>query len=129
MIMIGEERRVRNLSPMFASNGKSRVILLKPVTIPGLELTAALVSSKIICVLLKELEYYDLTETFWIGSKPILGYSLQTMMRNDLIFLVATARSRNSRADLTLAAEISSHGAGAHDIIESFLGWNGPDFL
>ena len=103
MIMIGEERRVRNLSPMFASNGKSRVILLKPVTIPRLELTAALVSSKIICVLLKELEYYDLTETFWIGSKPILGYSVQTMMRNDLIFLVATARSRNSRADLTLA--------------------------
>ena len=103
MIMIGEERRVRNLSPMFASNGKSRVILLKPVTIPRLELTAALVSSKIICVLLKELEYYDLAETFWIGSKPILGYSLQTMMRNDLIFLVATARSRNSRADLTLA--------------------------
>ena len=103
MIMVGEERRVRNLSPMFASNGKSRVILLKPVTIPRLELTAALVSSKIICVLLKELEYYDLAETFWIGSKPILGYSLQTMMRNDLIFLVATARSRNSRADLTLA--------------------------
>lgn len=37
--------------------GKSRVTPLKPATIPRLELIVALVSSKIGCILRKELDY------------------------------------------------------------------------
>ena len=54
--------------------GKSRVTPLKPVTIPRLELTAAVVASKIGCVLRKELEYEEVKETYWTDSKTVLGY-------------------------------------------------------
>lgn len=54
--------------------GKSRVTPLKPVTIPRLELTAAIVSSKISCMLRKEVEYAQIQETFWTDSKMVLGY-------------------------------------------------------
>ena len=47
---------------------------MKPVTIPRLELTAALVSSKISYTLRKELEYEEVKETFWTDSKTVLGY-------------------------------------------------------
>ena len=46
---------------------------LKPVTIPRLELTAALVSVKISDVLRQELEYDQITEVFWTDSKVVIG--------------------------------------------------------
>ena len=54
--------------------GKSWVMPLKPVTIPRLELTAAIVSSKISCMLRKEVEYAQIQEIFWTDSKMVLGY-------------------------------------------------------
>ena len=53
---------------------KSRVAPLKPVTIPRLELTAALVSVKVSAILQRELEYEEITETFWTDSKVLIGY-------------------------------------------------------
>ena len=53
---------------------KSRVAPLKPVTIPRLELTAALASIKISDVLRRELEYDQITEVFWTDSKVVIGY-------------------------------------------------------
>ena len=53
---------------------KSRVTPLKPVTVPRLELTAAMVSTKISSFLLKELSYEDIHEFFWTDSKVVLGY-------------------------------------------------------
>ena len=53
--------------------GKSRVAPLKPVTIPRLELTAAVVASKIGCVLRKELECKEVKETYWTDSRTVLG--------------------------------------------------------
>ena len=47
---------------------------LKPVTIPRLELTAALVSVKISDVLRQELEYDQITEVFWTDSRVVIGY-------------------------------------------------------
>ena len=54
--------------------GQSRVAPLKPVTIPRLELNAAVVASKIGCVLRKELECKEVKETYWTDSKTVLGY-------------------------------------------------------
>ena len=54
--------------------GKTRVAPLKPVTIPRLELTAAVVASKIGCVLRKELECKEVKKTYWTDSRTVVGY-------------------------------------------------------
>ena len=41
---------------------------------PRLELTTAVVASKIGYILCKELEYKDMKETYWTDSKTVLGY-------------------------------------------------------
>ncbi len=52
---------------------KSRVTPLKVVTIPRLELTAAVVSTRVSSLLSGILEY-DFDETYWTDSKVVLGY-------------------------------------------------------
>jgi hypothetical protein len=52
---------------------KSRVAPMTMVTIPRLELTAALASAKVNAVLQKELEYENLEQVFWTDSKVVLG--------------------------------------------------------
>ena len=54
--------------------GKSRVTPLKPVTIPRLELTAAVVSVRVATQLGKELRLGNVEQIFWTDSKVILGY-------------------------------------------------------
>ena len=54
--------------------GKARVAPLKPVTVPRLELTAAVVSVKTSAQLQQELDYERVEEVFWTDSKVVLGY-------------------------------------------------------
>ncbi|XP_022794387.1 uncharacterized protein LOC111333131 [Stylophora pistillata] len=54
--------------------GKSRVAPLKPVTIPRLELTAAVCSVRISQQLRQELELTIDQEYFWTDSRVVLGY-------------------------------------------------------
>ena len=54
--------------------GKARVAPLKQVTIPRLELTAAVVSAKMNKFLKDELKLADVKEYFWVDSKIVLGY-------------------------------------------------------
>ena len=54
--------------------GKARVTPLRVVTIPRLELQAAMVSVKVSTLLHQELEYEDVSEYFWTVSKVVLGY-------------------------------------------------------
>ena len=54
--------------------GKSRVAPLKQVTIPRLELTAAVVSAKIGKYLVDTLKYSHVHQYFWVDSKIVLGY-------------------------------------------------------
>ena len=117
--------------------GKSRVTPLKPVTIPRLELTAALVSSKISCVLRKELEYAPMKEIFWTDSKTVLGY-INNDARRFHVFggnRVQGIREQSSPNQWHYVetksnpADIASRGAGAQELIDNPSWWNGPKFL
>ena len=71
--------------------GNSRVIPLKYISIPRLELVASTLSVKISVMLRKEHQFPDLKEIYWTDSKAVLGYikispsdlksSLQTELR------------------------------------------------
>lgn len=54
--------------------GKARVSPLKIITIPRLELTAAVVSVSMSNILREELNLIDVDEFFWTDSKVVLGY-------------------------------------------------------
>ena len=53
--------------------GKSRVVPKKFVSIPRLELTAAVLSVKMACLLKKELNLGEVTHYFWIDNKVVVG--------------------------------------------------------
>ena len=54
--------------------GKARVTPLKPVTVPRLELTAAVVSVKSSVRLQQELDLEELEDVYWTDSQVVLGY-------------------------------------------------------
>ncbi|XP_071836853.1 uncharacterized protein [Apostichopus japonicus] len=54
---------------------KSRVVPRRPVTVPRLELTAAVLSVKMSALLKQELEYNFINEYFWSDSQVVLGYN------------------------------------------------------
>ena len=53
---------------------KSRVVPAKPVTIPKLELAAAVVSIKVASVFNQELNFENVGHVYWTDSKVVLGY-------------------------------------------------------
>ena len=117
--------------------GKSRVTPLKPITTRRLELAAALVSSKVSRMLLKELEYEQVKEIFWTDSKTDLGY-INNGARRFRIFVanrVQEIRDTSSPGQWHYEktkenpADIASRGIGAQELINSPLWWNGPEFL
>ena len=54
--------------------GKSRVVPKKFISIPRLELKAAVLSDKMACLLKKELKLEEIKEWFWTDSKVVIGY-------------------------------------------------------
>ena len=116
---------------------KSRVTPLKPVTVSRLELTAALVASKMGGVLLKELEFDQIKETYWTDSKTVLGHITNDARRFHVFVSnrVQEIRERTSPAQWHYVgtkenpADIASRGSGAQELIDTRLWWNGPDFL
>ncbi|XP_063964979.1 uncharacterized protein LOC135156433 [Lytechinus pictus] len=61
--------------------GKSRVAPLKSVTVPRLELTAAVVAAKVKKFLEAELKFDDAEHVFWTDSRVVLGYINNTDKR------------------------------------------------
>ena len=117
--------------------GKSRVTFLKPVTIPRLELTAAVVSSKISCILRRELDYPQMKEVFWTDSKTVLGYINNDTRRFHVFvgYRIHEIREQTSPnqwhyvGTKSNPTDIASRGSGAQELIDNTLWWNGPDFL
>ena len=117
--------------------GKSRVTPLKPVTIPRLELTAAVVASKIGCVLRKELENEEVKETFWTHSKTVLRY-INNDARRFHVFVgnrVQEIRDKTSPEQWRYigtkenAADVSSCVSSVQELIDNRSWWNGPGLL
>lgn len=116
---------------------KSRVTPLKPVTVPRLELTAAVVSTKISSLLQKELNYQDMQEFFWTDSRVVLGYisnearRFHTFVANRVQAIRDHASPEQWRYVDTKdnPADDASRGLGANELIRSERWWNGPNFL
>ena len=105
--------------------GKARVTPIKPVKIPRLELTAALVSAKISKMLQRELKYDNVTNIFWTDSRIVLGY-IKNEARRFHVFEVSQWRH------VTFAdnpADCSSRGLSPAELTDHCTWLQGPDFL
>ena len=104
---------------------------------PRLELTTAVVASKIGYILRKELEYEDMKETYWTDSKTVLGY-----MNNDArrfhVFVGNRVQEIRDKTSLDQwhyigmkenSADVASCGSSVQELIDNRLWWNGPDLL
>ena len=116
---------------------KSRVTPLKTITIPRLELTAAVVSVRIHKLLKGELEYDNISEIFWTDSKVVLGYIANDSKRFHVYVAnrVQTIRDHTTPDQWRFVethnnpADHASRGMTADEICDSKIWWNGPEFL
>ncbi|KAK3731637.1 hypothetical protein QZH41_007310 [Actinostola sp. cb2023] len=116
---------------------KSRVTPRKPITIPRLELSAALVSVKVSQLLRNEMNRLNPSELFWTDSKVVLGY-INNEARRFHIFVanrVQQIRDQTSPHDWHYVetsnnpADDASRGLHAQDLVNCNRWWNGPEFL
>ena len=116
--------------------GKSRVTPLRVVTVPRLELQAAIISVKISDFLKQEMEHEGTPEYFWTDSKVVLGYISNEARRFHVYVANRVQRIRESSdpsqwryvATGENPADHASRGLGADELIAS--NWfSGPSFL
>ena len=116
---------------------KSRVAPLKQITVPRLELTAALVNAKVGTSLRRELDYDQIDEIYWTDSRVVLGYIFNNARR----FHTFVSNRVQQIRDLTSVdqwryiatklnpADAASRGLDAQRLLEKKEWWFGPDFL
>ena len=117
--------------------GKARVVPLKPVTIPRLELTAALVAVKVSSVLESELNFSSVTHCFWTDSKVVLGYIANETKRFHVFVAnrVQQIRDKTEPSQWRYVeskdnpADMASRGASAAEMTQSSCWFQGPSFL
>ena len=117
--------------------GKARVTPLKNVTVPRLELTAALVSTKTSSVLRQELDYEKVMEVFWTDSQVVLGYIRNDAKRFHVFVANRVQQIKDSSspdqwryvATNENPANEASHGVSPCDLLNNSRWLNGPAFL
>ena len=117
--------------------GKARVTPLRQVSIPRLELTAAVLSVKMSSLLRNELKYDNIAEYFWSDSKVVLGYIANEARR----FHVFVGNRVQQIRDVTEVdqwnyvqtkdnpADCASRGLTADSLVNSSTWFSGPQFL
>ena len=116
---------------------KSRVTPSKPVTVPRLELMAAVLSVKVARFLEKEMHYNNIKHIFWCDSKVVLGYIQNESRRFHMFVSNRVQQIRkfsepsqwNYVATKLNPADLTSRGTKTQDLAQSTLWWHGPDFL
>ena len=116
---------------------KSRVTPIHPITVPRLELAAAVVSVKIHTVLKGALNYQDIKEIFWTDSQIVLGYICNDAKK----FHVYVANRVQQIKDQTSSeqwkyvstkdnpADYVSRGMLVSELTKNDKWWKGPEFL
>ena len=116
---------------------KAYVTPSKPVTVPRLELTAALISVRTSVFLKTELKIEGLREFFWTDSQVVLGYVSNDTKRFHIFVAnrVREIRDSTSPAQWNFIessnnpADIASRGMKADLLVDCELWWKGPVFL
>jgi hypothetical protein len=117
--------------------GKSRVAPLKHITIPRLELSAALVAVKVSTMLNIELSYENIVNVFWTDSKVMLGYISNDSRRFQVFVANRVQQIRNATSPQQWnhvesednPANDASRGLKAEQLVEDTRWLNGPAFL
>ena len=115
--------------------GKARVVPLKKLTIPRLELTAATVSAKMSEFVRSEISYQNVKEFFWTDSKVVLGYIKNESRRFHTYVANRVQQIRNvTDPDSWFyiesnenPADVASRGISAKELSHS--SWFCPEFL
>ena len=116
--------------------GKARDAPRKAMTIPRLELTAAVISVKVHAVLKREFEFENVLHFFWTDSSVVLGYIMNDAKRFHVFVgnRVQLIRDQTNPCQWKYVqskenpADIASRGATASELISS--NWiTGPTFL
>jgi len=127
----------RNQATAALVMAKSRVTPAKSVTVPRLELTAAVVSVKIGNFLCKELKFDEIKNVFWTDSNVVLGYINNDSKRFHIYVANRVQQIRDGSSpeqwkhiDTTSnPADIASRGSSAEELLKNDLWWKGPAFL
>nr|XP_026696057.1 uncharacterized protein LOC108950930 [Ciona intestinalis]XP_026696058.1 uncharacterized protein LOC108950930 [Ciona intestinalis] len=117
--------------------GKSRVAPLKPVTVPRMELTAAVVSARMSRYLRDHIRFNDYDEYFWTDSKVVLGYigndarKFQTFVANRLQTIKENTNEHEWRYVKTEEnpSDCASRGMKPEDLTMNSIWLRGPNFL
>ena len=116
---------------------KARVAPLKSITIPRLELTAAVVSTKVSQCLKQELDYQDVVELFWTDSQVVIGYINNEARRFHTFVANRVQEIHNcTKPDQwhyvetdSNPADAASRGLTAHQLVHNSRWLKGPEFL
>ncbi|XP_053398928.1 uncharacterized protein LOC128556932 [Mercenaria mercenaria] len=117
--------------------GKSRVIPLKPITIPRLELSAALLSIRVSLLLEQELDLESVKHFYWTDSRVVLGYIANESKRFH-VFVANRIQQIRDHSEVSQwkyvesaqnPADIASRGVNPEELTSNSPWFVGPDFL